>query len=76
MADQAFLFKYAAREMALKHGLNAVFMAKPIAGSSGSSMHLHQSLVDAQGTNVFSPVSYTHLDVYKRQGSPAASAKT
>ncbi len=54
VADQAFLFKYAAREIALKHGLNAVFMAKPIAGSSGSSMHLHQSVVDAQGANVFS----------------------
>ncbi|MCB8746207.1 glutamine synthetase family protein [Rhodoferax sp. U2-2l] len=54
VADQAFLFKYAAREIALKHGLNAVFMAKPIAGSAGSSMHLHTSLVDAHGANVFS----------------------
>jgi glutamine synthetase len=54
VADQAFLFKYAAREIALKHGLNAVFMAKPIAGSSGSSMHLHQSLLDSAGRNVFS----------------------
>jgi len=54
VADQAFLFKYAAREIALKHGLNAVFMAKPIAGSSGSSMHLHTSVVDAAGANVFS----------------------
>lgn len=54
VADQAFLFKYAAREIALKHGLNAVFMAKPISGSSGSSMHLHISVVDAQGQNVFS----------------------
>jgi glutamine synthetase len=54
VADQAFLFKYAAREIALKHSLNAVFMAKPIAGSSGSSMHLHISVVDARGHNVFS----------------------
>lgn len=54
VADQAFLFKYAAREIALKHGLNAVFMAKPMAGSSGSSMHLHISVVDAHGHNVFS----------------------
>ena len=54
VADQAFLFKYAAKELALKHGLNAVFMAKPIAGASGSSMHLHQSVVDLQGTNIFS----------------------
>jgi glutamine synthetase len=54
VADQAFLFKYAAREIALKHGLNAVFMAKPIAGSAGSAMHLHISVVNAQGDNVFS----------------------
>jgi len=54
VADQAFLFKYAAREIALKHGLNAVFMAKPIADSSGSSMHLHTSVVDTAGANVFS----------------------
>jgi glutamine synthetase len=54
VADQAFLFKYAAKEIALKHGLNAVFMAKPIAGQAGSSMHLHQSVVDAQGHNIFS----------------------
>ena len=53
-ADQAFLFKYAAREVALRHGLNAVFMAKPIAGQPGSSMHLHQSVVDEAGRNVFS----------------------
>lgn len=54
VADQAFLFKYAAKEIALKHGLNAVFMAKPIAGAAGSSMHLHQSVVDAAGRNIFS----------------------
>ena len=54
VADQAFLFKYAAKEVALRHGMNAVFMAKPIARQPGSSMHLHQSLVDADGRNVFS----------------------
>jgi len=54
VADQAFLFKYAAKEIALRHGLNAVFMAKPIAGEAGSSMHLHQSIVDTGGNNIFS----------------------
>ncbi len=54
VADQAFLFKYAAREIAIQHGLNAVFMAKPVAGAPGNSMHLHQSVVDAQGSNIFS----------------------
>ncbi len=54
VADQAFLFKYAAKEIAIRHGLNAVFMAKPIAGAPGSSMHLHQSVLDASGRNIFS----------------------
>ena len=54
VADQAFLFKYAAKEIAIAHGLNAVFMAKPVAGAPGSSMHLHQSVVDAAGRNIFS----------------------
>jgi glutamine synthetase len=54
VADQAFLFKYAAKEIAIQHGLNAVFMAKPIAGAPGSSMHLHQSVVDRAGRNIFS----------------------
>ena len=54
VADQAFLFKYAAKEIAIQHGLNAVFMAKPIGGAPGSSMHLHQSVVDASGRNIFS----------------------
>ncbi len=54
MADHAFLFKVAAKELALRHGLNAVFMAKPMANDAGSSMHLHQSVVDEEGRNIFS----------------------
>lgn len=53
-ADQVVLFKYAVREAAARHGLQAIFMAKPLAGHPGSSMHIHQSLVDAAGHNVFS----------------------
>jgi glutamine synthetase len=54
VADQAFLFKHAAREVAIQHGLNAVFLAKPLPDEAGSSMHLHVSLVDVEGRNVFS----------------------
>lgn len=53
LADRAFLFKYLAKELAQKHGMSAVFMAKPLAGQAGSSMHLHQSVVDATGNNIF-----------------------
>ena len=64
VADQAFLFKYAAREIALKHGLNAVFMAKPVAGSAGSSMHLHTSVVATDGHNVFSKADGSASDLF------------
>ena len=64
VADQAFLFKSAAREIALQHGLNAVFMAKPIAGEAGSSMHLHQSVLDAQGHNIFSRADGSASDAF------------
>ncbi|WP_440974882.1 glutamine synthetase family protein [Pseudomonas koreensis] len=55
LADQTFLFKHLLKEVALKHGLSVVCMAKPLAHTPGSSMHIHQSIVDiATGQNVFS----------------------
>ncbi|MFO1068882.1 MAG: glutamine synthetase family protein [Geminicoccaceae bacterium] len=53
LADQAFLFKRTLRQAAIKHGIYATFMAKPMEGEPGSSMHIHQSLYDAQGRNLF-----------------------
>jgi glutamine synthetase len=54
LADQTFLFKYALKEIGLKHGLYVVCMAKPLAGAPGSSMHIHQSLVELKsGRNLF-----------------------
>ncbi len=53
IADQTFLFKHLLREVALQHGLLAVCMAKPLAHTAGSSMHIHQSVVDTQGRNIF-----------------------
>ncbi len=54
LADQVFVFKRTVREAALKHDINATFMAKPISGEPGSSMHLHQSILDKKGNNIFS----------------------
>lgn len=54
LADQTFLFKHLLKEVALKHGLTVVCMAKPLAHAAGSSMHIHQSVVEAaSGRNVF-----------------------
>jgi len=55
LADQTFLFKHLLKEVALKYGLTVVCMAKPLAHTPGSSMHIHQSLVEVgSGRNVFS----------------------
>lgn len=55
LADQVLLFKRTIRETALKHGMYATFMAKPIQGQPGSAMHIHQSIVDiTTGKNIFS----------------------
>jgi len=43
-ADDSARLKYAAKEVARRHGKLASFMAKPFADQSGSSAHLHISL--------------------------------
>ena len=47
LADQAFLFKRTVREAGLRHQVYATFMAKPMQGQPGSSMHIHQSITHA-----------------------------
>ena len=55
LADQAFMFKRAVRQVALKHGIHATFMAKPYQGQPGSSMHIHQNIISSKsGLNLFS----------------------
>jgi glutamine synthetase len=54
LADQVFLFKRTVRQVAMRHGLYATFMAKPMQNEPGSAMHIHQNLIDeATGTNLF-----------------------
>ncbi len=54
LADQAFLFKRTTREVAIRHGVYATFMAQPMRTEPGSAMHIHQSLVDIKtGKNAF-----------------------
>jgi len=54
LADQVFLFKRTLRQAAIKHKLYATFMAKPMENQPGSSLHLHQSLLNNKNNkNVF-----------------------
>ncbi len=53
MADRHVLFKLAVRDLAAAAGMAATFMAKPFGDTTGSSCHLHLSMVDGSGANVF-----------------------
>jgi glutamine synthetase len=52
-ADDTLLFKTMARGMARKHGFAATFMAKPYDDDAGNGLHVHFSVVDSDGRNVF-----------------------
>ena len=66
LADEVFLFKRTVREAALRHDMFATFMAKPIAGEPGSSMHVHQSILRKEdGLNIFSNADGTASDKFR-----------
>ncbi|ORY67826.1 glutamine synthetase [Pseudomassariella vexata] len=53
MADRASLFKYVVKSTATKYGITPCFMAKPKQGLPGNSGHMHCSVVDKDGKNLF-----------------------
>lgn len=60
-ADDSARLKYAAKEVARKHGKLASFMPKPFSEHSGSSSHLHISLWQGE-TPAFEPVNGSESD--------------
>src|SRR5512135_1593415 len=61
--DHAIRLKRLVKGVALAHGLDATFMPKPYRDHAGSGTHLHVSVVDAKGRNIFAADD--------PQGSPA-----
>lgn len=51
--DQAIRFKRLVRGVASRHGMEATFMPKPYEQMAGSGAHIHVSVLDEQGGNVF-----------------------
>jgi glutamine synthetase len=51
-ADEAVMYKRAAKGVALNAGCEATFMAKPWADQAGSGFHVHVSVADAKGDNL------------------------
>jgi glutamine synthetase len=52
-ADDAWLLKLLVGGLARKHGFAASFMAKPYPEYSGNGLHMHFSVLDAAGRNIF-----------------------
>ncbi|MBT9383592.1 glutamine synthetase family protein [Pseudooceanicola sp. CBS1P-1] len=53
IADDTLLLKQILRSVAARHGHAACFMAKPYAERSGNGLHVHVSVLDAAGRNIF-----------------------
>jgi glutamine synthetase len=51
--DEALRFKRAVKGVARAHGCEATFLAKPYRDMAGSGLHVHVSLLDTSGRNIF-----------------------
>jgi glutamine synthetase len=63
--DHAVLLKRIVKGVARRHGIAACFMAKPFSEGAGSGMHIHSSVYDDKGDNIFSDSN--------SEGSPTAA---
>jgi len=61
MADNVMTYRLIVKEVALKNGVYATFMPKPIFGENGSGMHTHQSLFKGESNAFFDPNDKYHL---------------
>lgn len=61
MADRNLVYKFAAKEIAARHGRSITFMAKPSFADVGSSCHVHLSFWDLdRRTNRFAADDHEH----------------
>lgn len=51
--DNTTLLRRVVKNVAYDHGMDTTFMAKPYEDQAGNGMHMHISLVDKDGNNVF-----------------------
>jgi glutamine synthetase len=64
-ADHAVFLKQIVKAAARANGFEATFMAKPYAERSGSGLHIHMSLIDETGRNVFDDGSQAGSDILR-----------
>lgn len=65
-ADDALYFRRLVRGIARKHEMAATFMAKPYADYPGNGMHVHVSVVDDSGANIFDDGTDAPSEMLKR----------
>ena len=53
VCDEALRFKRIVKSVARAHGCDATFLPKPYPDMAGSGLHVHVSLLDADGRNIF-----------------------
>ena len=61
MADSVMTYRLVVKEVALKFGVYATFMPKPVFGINGSGMHVHQSLFQGEKNAFFDAKDEYHL---------------
>jgi glutamine synthetase len=61
MADSTMTYRLIVKEVALRHGVHATFMPKPLADQNGSGMHVHQSLFQGERNAFFDANDKDHL---------------
>ena len=66
MADQVMTFRYLVREIARRHNVHATFMPKPIFGTNGSGMHVHQSIFEDGRNLMYEKGAPFHLSKFAR----------
>ncbi len=59
-ADESCLFKRTVVEVAKRHGMLASFIAKPLLDAAGNGLHMHISVVDGDGHNIFAAGEQAH----------------
>jgi glutamine synthetase len=67
MADQAMTLRIVVKEIALRRGVYATFMPKPLHAENGSGMHVHQSLFRGEENAFYDAAAPGHLSPLARQ---------